>query len=375
MTGPPQTPLYLRFNGKPFWGDLRRELGVDETGAAVVLDICNADGMVSYSRTARHYDIPPRYQNGLWTYRKIVGAVDHLDREGLIHHDRRAPGVRGWQSAMRATDELRRIVQGIIADKPMVLSKPRELILLRDKSGKLIDYKDTRALDRMRRRCAAFNEAIANADLDPTIASPLVRIFNINTARGGRFYFQGASVQNMKAETRRYITIGGEPVVELDFKCLHPAILYAEVGQQMPHDCYDLDGWPRKLVKVALLILINAPTVRKARLAIAHHDAMQDIAPLGSQDALRAADSLIDAIKVMHRPIAHGFHSDAGARLMNVDSELAETVMNVMMMQGIAVLPIHDSFLVQKSKRDQLEEAMLEAAHAIGMWAMQVEQK
>lgn len=130
-----QVPLYLRFDGKPFWYDLGRELGVDRTGAALALDICNADGMVSYSRTARHYSVPPRYRNGLWTYRRVIGAVDHLDREGLIHHDRRAPGIRGWQSAMQATDELRRIVRGITRGKVPVLSIPRELILLRDKSG------------------------------------------------------------------------------------------------------------------------------------------------------------------------------------------------------------------------------------------------
>ncbi len=38
--------------------------------------------------------------------------------------------------------------------------------------------------------------------------------------------------------------------------------------------------------------------------------------------------------------------------------------MNYLMLEkGIVVLPVHDSFLVPASKRDDLEAAMIEAAH------------
>ena len=212
-------------------------------------------------------------------------------------------------------------------------------------------------------------------DLDPTIAAPLARIFNKDMTRGGRFYAMGASWQNMKSEARKSLTIGGEPVVELDYCTLHPAILYAEAGATMPTDCYALDGWPRKLVKVAMLTLINAPTIHKARHSIAHNDRIAELAKPGSQDALAKADQLIRDIKHLHKPIAKSFHSDAGARLMNIDAALAETVMNIMLAQGIIVLPVHDSFLVPASKRDQLESAMLEAAHQVGFYALRVEAK
>ncbi|WP_323010402.1 hypothetical protein [Paracoccus sp. (in: a-proteobacteria)] len=370
-----QQPLSLRFETKHLWKAFEAEIGVAPTGAAIILDICNADGWISYSRTARHYEMPKRYRNGLYTYRKVVSQVDFLDGLGLIEHDRRQPGERGWQSALRATDELRAIHAKILGPTVPILAPPAEVILLRDPNGDLLEYRETQDTGRKRNQVRRINEAIAGAGLDPAVAAPLSRIYNQTMKRGGRFYAMGQSWQNISSEARRAVKINGEPVVELDFKTLHPAILYAEVGVTMPSDCYDIPGWPRKLVKVALLILINARTPHQARHALAHAQPMEDVAPLGSQEALRAADKLVNAIKAMHRPIAHAFHSDAGARLMTIDSDIASCVMTDLLNKGIVALPVHDSFLVPASKRDLLEEAMLKAANRAGLWMMSVAQK
>lgn len=342
-----------------------------------MLDICNAggDGWVSYSRAKQHYSLPKRYQSRLYSYRAIVGQVDKLDGLGLIEHARRAPGDRGWQSALKATPQLLDICGRAMAGQAPTLAKPAEVILLRDDVGHLIEYRETRAIARMRGRVEAFNEAIASAGLDPAISAPLARIFNLDMKRGGRFYAMGASWQNLKAEARREVTIGGEPVAEIDYVTLHPAILYAESGAAMPADCYAITGWPRKLVKVAMLILINAKNHVQARLAIATHDRMAEVAAPGSQEAFQKASQLIKDIKTMHRPIARAFHSDAGARLMLIDAALAEAVMNIMLAQGVVVLPVHDSFLVQAKDKGALQEAMMKAAHELSLWALQAEEK
>lgn len=371
-----QEPLSLRFESKHHWPAFQGELGVGKTGAAIILDICAKDGWTSYSRTARHYDVPTRYRNGLYTFRRVVSQVDLLDHLGLIEHDRRPPGLRGWQSALRANADLRAIYDRIVGTTPVPLARPAEVILLRDESGDLIDYRDNRETRRKRQQVQSFNEAISGAGLDPAIVAPLARIYNQTmNKRGGRLYAMGTSWQNLPSDARRSVTICGEPVVELDYKTLHPALLYAETGAAMPVDCYAIDGWPRKLVKVALLILINARTSHQARQALAHSEPMEPVAALGSQDALRAADRLIAAIKQMHRPIAHAFHSDAGARLMTIDSDIAACVMADMLAQGVVALPVHDSFLVPVSKRDLLEAAMMKAANQAGLWMMEISQK
>ncbi len=135
-------------------------------------------------------------------------------------------------------------------------------------------------------------------------------------------------------------------------------------------------AWPRALVKQAVLTLINARTPQAAHLAIAHCEHMVPLAVPGSNEAKQKATDLIGAIKIMHAPISHAFHSDEGARLMALDSAIAEAVMNSLMLtKGIVVLPVHDSFVVPASKRDELEEAMIEAANRIAGWTATVEAK
>jgi hypothetical protein len=76
-------------------------------------------------------------------------------------------------------------------------------------------------------------------------------------ANGGRFY--GGHWQNIPAKGGRdRIFINGEPTTEVDYRGLHIRLLYQEAGKAMPADPYDIDGWPRKQAKLALLIAINA---------------------------------------------------------------------------------------------------------------------
>jgi hypothetical protein len=140
--------------------------------------------------------------------------------------------------------------------------------------------------------------------------------------------------QTMTKEDRLKIQIANEPVVEVDYSTLHPALLYAEVGKYVPADAYVIDGWPRKLTKIALNTLINAPNVHSARLAIAHHSAMVEVADIGSQEALRAASNLIADIKRVHAPIAHLFHKGKSLELQRRDSDMAVKVMLILSQAG-----------------------------------------
>lgn len=378
----PQIPLGVKFDTKPVWPEMKDAFGVDATGAVIALAAVEAarrGKAVSYSRSSPYYANAHRHP--LMTLKRVCSQVDMLTAAGLIVHYRQAPGGRGWQSAFEATPELVDTVENIMQGRPRLkLKQPRRLTILRDAIGKPVDFRPTREIDRRDRRTAGFNEAVASAEIigldGMNMACPMARIYNQSLDRGGRFYGMGTSWQNIKSETRKALTIGGEPVVELDFKTLHPAILYAEAGVAMPADSYDLPGWPRNLVKVAMLTIINAPTINKARFSIAHSDRMTHMAEPGSQQAMQLASGLIEAIKRKHAPIAGAFHSDAGARLMRIDSDIAEAVMGALIARkGIVTLPIHDSFLVPASKRDELEEAMAQAAFDICKLEAQIEAK
>jgi hypothetical protein len=358
-----QKYLSLRWETKHLWPELRKEFEVSKTGAAMILSLVTANDWVTYSRHKGHYKLPARYANRLYTYRRITGAADQLDAQGLIFHAKALPGQRGWQSAMMATPELVERTNRIIeAGSPLIIAKPAEVIVLRGKDRMPIDYAETKFTYRAREEIDLINDALANIELSGCLRAPVRRVFNENFTRGGRMYAVEGAWQTMKKADRLKIRIANEPVVEVDYATLHPALLYAEVGKYVPADTYLIEGWPRKLTKIALNTLINAPNIHSARLAIAHHPAMSEVAENGSQEAIRAASSLISDIKRVHAPIAHFFHKGKGLELQRRDSDMAVKVMLILREAGVAVLPVHDSFLVPASKADFLEEMMWEVA-------------
>jgi len=123
-----------------------------------------------------------------------------------------------------------------------------------------------------------------------------------------------------------------------------------KVGAPIPTgDLYDLGTWPRKYVKIAMLIAINARNDFEA----AHATARELIAIDGGElvERRREARRLLGDCAAKHKPIAQFFGSDAGVRLMRQDSDLANAVM-------LAPLGVHDSFIVPESSGPKLEEVM-----------------
>jgi hypothetical protein len=320
------------------------------------------DRFISYSRRKHFYARVQRYYHPTCTYHSIIPAVDQLAEAGIIEHEKVPPGHRGFQSRFRASQALLKEM----AQVPVVY-RPLEIIILRDAEGNPKDYRDNRETHQMRKQLAEFNEALAAQQIaigdriiregDPLdngarAQAQLHRVFNRSDfSLGGRFY--GGHWQNIGA--REHIKINGEATVELDYSGMHIRMLYAEAGLPMPADPYAIDGWPREQVKRALLIAINAPSHRKAVLALTDWLRSDD----SISDRYKTADRLIRAVKAAHPRIAHAIASDAGIRLMRRDSEIAAQVMReVMQATGLVPLPIHDSFIVPVGHRTKLEDAM-----------------
>lgn len=369
-------PLSVKFEVSSIWPDLRRLFCVDATGAAIIMALYDASlvgKMVSYSRRMQFYN--DRDCHPLLSYRKVIRAVDTLAAAGWLIHHKQSPGGYGCQSRMAGTPEFLELIKAVL--RPLPLALPRNPVILRDKEGLAMGLPATRMIARMERKVIGINEALASTDVRTSAGVPVgagvVRIFNGNMNRGGRFYALGSSWQNIPATERPRISIDGEPVVELDYSTLHPSLLYAEVGAVPPHDSYAIGNWPRPLVKKALLVLINASNLPAVRVYLAHCPEMAALGPADEQDALHTASLVIADIKRVHQPIAKFFHADTGARLMRVDSDLACAVQDKLRRQGIVTLPVHDSFLVQERHVDALEDAMLESAADLGLIHCRVE--
>jgi hypothetical protein len=332
---------------------------------ALIANLVSPGQWISYSRRKEWWSTGRRYRGSSYSYATVPAAVDKLTALGWLEHDRKPPGNLGWQSRFRATPKLRQR-----ARIPIVIYDPVELIRLKDHDGGLIDYRDTNNTISMRRRLAEINEALLAVELrlhatpvqrdgmllrlgDNHLVYPamrsLYRIFNrASFSCGGRFY--GGWWQQIPKKLRPNLFIDGEVSVEHDYPQLHPNMLYAEIGARLDGDAYAVNGCDRALVKRAFNILVNAENHDSARRAIA--------LKIGGDGAHSKAAALIEAIKLRHPKIREMFHSDAGIRLQRRDADMAERIMCRLGSHGIAVLPIHDSFISAARHDGALKEAM-----------------
>ena len=318
---------------------------------------------ISYSRSKTFYAAAGRYHGTGYGYDSVVQAVDALVEAGhLVEHDKVKGGqATGWQSSFRPADYLADAVL------PMTKRDVGEIVRLKDAEGRLVAYRDTERTMRDRRFLETVNERIAAADirLDAPGAvqdghvlrfgrhavypdmKALYRVFNGGWTLGGRMY--GGWWQQVRSGDRQHFTVDGGRTCEEDYQQLHPQLLYAMAGRRLDGDAYTLDGWDRKLCKRAFNIVVNAET---------YHAAKGALLPYVEGDERQAA-ALIREMKHHHAPVARHFHSGIGIRLQYLDSEMAKAVLTELTVKkGVAVLPIHDGFIVREEHRQDLLSAM-----------------
>jgi hypothetical protein len=202
-----------------------------------------------------------------------------------------------------------------------------EILWLKNAAGELIDYADTRNTRRLRLDLADRNEPLAAVDIEipgaerrrhhmligdsyvlPIPGNPLRRIFGRGSwSLHGRAY---GWWQSIPKGARASMTINGEPVAEADYGSLHASILYNEVAS--PSAVTPTTSPDSSAPKSSFNIAINAKNQRAAVAALADH----------TGEERGHCIKVIDAIRRRHKPIERHFCSDAGVRLMRIDSEL-----------------------------------------------------
>lgn len=191
------------------------------------------------------------------------------------------------------------------------------------------------------------------------------RVFNDpKLETGGRFY--GGWWQNIPKEYRQHLAVNGKKMVELDYSNQHPTILYAWAGLDRPADCYSgvikmtdvLDGTSpselRDMVKASFNAMLNSPKPLRQ-------------APTGIRPAafgLKWSD-VSSAIAEFHKPISHHFYTGVGLELQRIDSDIAEAVMLHFAKRQIAILPLHDSFIMHSGYETSLEPVMRDAFQSV----------
>ncbi|MCX6159065.1 MAG: hypothetical protein NTY74_13880 [Ignavibacteriae bacterium] len=190
----------------------------------------------------------------------------------------------------------------------------------------------------------------------------LVRIFNVDYEHGGRFYW-GVESEISKV-LRPYLAINGNETVELDYKALHPRMLYHMSGKYAPEDPYMVrvgleDKW-RNLLKIVSLICINIDSEKKALHAIRKHIKKNDLEDDFVDMTNESLKPLIKAFENHNKHISHLFYKRKGMELQNLDSKIANDVLKYFATKKTPVLAlcIHDSFIVEKVHKDELFKVM-----------------
>ena len=231
------------------------------------------------------------------------------------------------------------------------------------------------------------------ATLDGKYLLPwLRRLFNWNMTLGGRFY---GHYQQIPSADRKRILIDGERTVELDYKSVHIALLYALEGLPVTADPYVIDGHAdkRSTFKAICLTLVNSdrlsslkanvtrsadPKVKEAfrtytdkrqqyeYMRALKLKAAEPSKPKSLQGFIKNiptganGDELLSLVMERHEPIAHHFGTEhIGLRLQRLDSELMAAALEKL--QGIPCLPVHDSIRCRVSDMQLVTNAMTDA--------------
>jgi hypothetical protein len=317
---------------------------------------------VSYSRRPAFYVGRNFYHGDSFRYAMVPGAVSDGVRADLLEEERARRGSRGRQSRFRATPLLCRLL-----NQSTVWPQLNEVIWLRDYRRRLVRFDDTDLTRRLRNEITAINDAMSRINVNVRqnvrrVGSHWVfsdtyvihtaprgrRIFNRGSfAMGGRFF---GWWQGIPGVDRADLLLDGQSVLEPDYAQLHAQILYAVREIPLIGDAYETGEFPRDFGKKAFNIALNARD-RGCVTAIARE--------LGIDR--RAASKLLAAIRSKHRRVADAFCSDAGVRLMRIDSDIILAAVKRCQAEGIAILPVHDSLLVQAPHAERAAEIMIGA--------------
>lgn len=384
---------------------------------------------VRYAR--RNVTLIKRYNVQLLSNEQIEHAVDNLVKLAYAENTlgKWSPAKeKRRQSRMRATDPLIARMKAFGVTPLMAATHAdASAVILKDADKQLIEYEPTEEIYRMQQEMAVINKLLSETlinlympdaelhklqermrtgkvpELEPDLDEDnedetprgsidithksLRRIFNNNSfVEGGRLY--GGWWQSLPRDYRKYIRINRMNTVEVDFSAFHINLIYWLEGLSPPEgDPYNLEGFPsgtRSVVKLCLLIMINAKDRKQAMRAINDrvrgfkyksininerwkrqkvffHEKDMIILPNG----ISKVETIIDTFEHKHEQIKTWFFSGKGTTLQFWDSQIAVEILLMLAKKNIPALPLHDSFMVEEPYRQKLERIMSEAYYKV----------
>jgi len=324
----------------------------------------------------------------------VVSTLDAMVGQGLIvqylgqHYDN-----QGELTKIHPTEELKQQLDFLTNADLVYVLKDGEIVL-RDSAGAAIQYDDTNEITEMRNDLVAYNDLLGRTDIQLTGLTSddrslhtdyllrntyynydnasivslrpmcLRRIFNVDFEHGGRFY---GGIENMPSGLRSKITIGGQSTVELDYSAYQLRMLYHMKGHQYTKDAYAVARGYREelrpIYKIIALAALNAENEQACLKGIRNELRNTTYADMigGITDA-RIKPLLTNWVNA-HAPISKYMYSGIGLELQKTDSDIANCVLKLHRERGVLVLSVHDSFVIEAARVNQLRRVMRSCYH------------
>ena len=163
------------------------------------------------------------------------------------------------------------------------------------------------------------------------------------------------------------------PTIEDDYNSLHPILLYAQKGIDYnklkkgdPYYVAKIDindpETKRRIVKTLFLTAINAKDEKSCFQAVKSE--LQTEIPK-FKFTFENLHSILQQLKDNHSEIADDFCNGKGVGLLNLDSQIAEYIIEKFVSSDIPILCVHDSFIVSTKQDNFLRKTMVEAVENI----------
>ena len=158
---------------------------------------------------------------------------------------------------------------------------------------------------------------------------------------------------------------------------MHPTLLSNRAGIELPVDPYSLQDHlltqtspqqQRQYVKLLVLMAINASTPNDAYAAFRNNDRDDNLATSLTNNTLSSLlKSFFDEQPHMEQFLCKGL----GLELMGVDGQIANMVIDYFTKQNEPVLCIHDSFLINHKKGEELRSIVADSTYQLTGYRIQ----
>lgn len=195
------------------------------------------------------------------------------------------------------------------------------------------------------------------------------KIYRVFSAKNSQFRLNGRlhgdPIQRLPKWIREKISFGRTQSIELDYKSLHPTMLYIMAGQAPPPEIYLIskheNQQSRKEHKIVLLCAINHDNPKTLHHVVSRHFYTKFGYKQGDNRLTRAyITSIYENIVNHNAPIRQFLNTGIGLKLMRKDSEIAMRIINDLIDLCIPVRCIHDSFIVPSNHQNTLHQLMVE---------------